>query len=132
MNKKIITEIVVKELPDDHPDKSISIDKLFLRYWYTGRHSNVLRLTSYGYEAFIVAGLQEYTYAFNLSTLLDKLNNIRASQLTIKIGKLLNCPWYLAITKTHQHSLDLRIFDSKVAMMINLYGGIEDYLKLKL
>lgn len=130
MNKKLVTEIVIKELPDDHPDKLIPLDKMFFKYWYTGRNSDVLRLTKEGYFAFKQAGIQEYAYTINLPSLLKKLNNIKSNQITLKLGKLLECPWYLSFQD--QRSLVLYIFDSKVAMMINLYGSAEDYLQLKL
>lgn len=130
MNKKTITEIVVQELPVDHPDKSISIDKLYLKYWYTGRNSDVLRLTQYGYEAFKDAGIQKYSYAFNIESLMTKLNKSKGYQVTMQVGKILKCPWY--ISKKDQKTLVLDIFDSKIAMMINLYGSVEDYFKSKL
>jgi len=129
MSKKLITEIVIKELPDDHPDKSISVEKLFMKYWVTGRSSNILRLSKQGYEAFLAAGLQEYSYKINTNLLSKKLNNINVHNLTLKMGKLFKCPWYFS--KPNSSFISVSLFDSKVAMFINLYGSIENYLELK-
>lgn len=129
MNKKIVTEIVRKELPDRHTDKELPLEKIMFKWWSTGRSGNVLRLTDEGYNAFVVAGMQEYSYAINLETLSVKLNSIKGVEFTLKLGKLLKCPWYL--TSVNKKTCSLKIFDSKVAMFINLYGTVEDYLQLK-
>lgn len=131
MNKQLITEIVIKELPDGHEDKLLTPDDLFIKYWITGRSGDVMRLTKQGYNAFVAAGLQEYSYNIYLRSLSHKLNNIKVNQLTLLMGKLLECPWYLTIAvepNEEGKSFSLKIFDSKVAMMINLYGSVEDYL----
>lgn len=129
MNKKQVTEIVRKELPDGHEFKSISQEKILFKWWTTGRSGNVLRLTDEGYKAFCDAGIQEYNYTINLETLALKLNSIKGVEFTLKVGKLLQCPWYLSLV--NKKTCNLKVFDSKVAMIINLYGTIEDYLKLK-
>ena len=130
MNKKLITEIVIKELPDDHPDKQLSLEKLIFKYWATGRTGNTLRLNDDGYEAFIASDIQSYSYEINLEQLQSKLNITKATEFTLKIGKLLKCPWYL--NPIGKKTCILIIFDSKVAMFINLHGNILDYLQLKL
>jgi len=129
MNKKTITEIVSRELPDGHRDKHHSLETLLFKWWITGRSGAVLRLTDEGYQSFIDAGMQEYSYVINLETLSVKLNSIKGIEFTLKIGKSLKCPWY--ITLINKKTCGLKVFDSKIAMMINLYGSVEDYLKLK-
>lgn len=129
MNKKTVTEIVRQELPDGHDHKTLSLEKIMFKWWTTGRSGNVLRLTDDGYKAFNDAGIQEYNYTINLETLAIKLNSIKGVEFTLKLGKLIKCPWYLTL-KDKKH-VTLKVFDSKVAMIINLYGTIEDYLQLK-
>jgi hypothetical protein len=137
MNKKIITEIVQNQLPYDHEDKNTPLEDLMFKWWVTGRTGTGLRLTSNGYMAFVSADIQEYNYSINIEEFIKKLNNIKAPyDLTLKIGKVIKCPWFMSPTtdngnKSRSRKIFLvRIFDSKVAMMINLYGSFEDYLQL--
>ena len=132
MNKKLITEIVIKELPDDHPDKLLTADNVFVRYWVTGRASETMRLTNHGYDVFKSAGLQEYSYRSFVRELTNKLNNIKVNEFTLLLSKQLKCPWYLTIDEPVKDSFTLKIFDSRIAMMINLYGSVEEYLKAKI
>ena len=108
------------------------IDKLYVKYWTTGRSNNEnLRLTKQGYNAFKDAGLQEYTYTIVTPRLAQRLNNITSQKLILLMGKLFKCPWYMSIG-TIVPMIQLSVFDSKTAMIINLFGNIEDYLAAKL
>lgn len=127
MNKKTITEIVQNQLPYDHEDKNTSLEDLMFKWWATGRTGTGLRLTDQGYMAFVRADIQEYNYVINPEAFVKKLNNKASWDLTLKIGKTIKCPWFITISSKF---LTVKIFDSKVAMMINLYGSLEDYLNL--
>jgi hypothetical protein len=134
MNKKTITEIVQNQLPYDHEDKNTSLEDLMFKWWVTGRTGTGLRLTDQGYMAFVRADIQEYNYVINPEAFVKKLNNKASWDLTLKIGKAIKCPWFITMTdkktKVSSRFLTVKIFDSKVAMMINLYGSLEDYLNL--
>lgn len=135
MNKKTITEIVQNQLPYDHEDKNTSLEDLMFKWWVTGRTGTGLRLTDQGYMAFVRADIQEYNYVINPEAFVKKLNNKASWDLTLKIGKAIKCPWFITMTidtkiKASSRFLTVKIFDSKVAMMINLYGSLEDYLNL--
>ena len=135
MNKKTITEIVRKQLPTDHEDKNASLEDLLFKWWATGRTGTGLRLSDQGYMAFVIADIQEYNYTINPEAFIEKLNSKASWDLTLKLGKIIKCPWFISMvtdkgTKAPSRFLCVRIFDSKVAMMINLYGSLEDYLKL--
>jgi len=130
MNKQAITSIVQKELPDNHIDKNIPIEKLLFKWWVTGRTGRGYRLTDIGYQAFIDAKIWSYSYTLNLKTLSEKLNNIKAKDLTLLLGKKISCPWYIQNTSA-KNTCQVFVYDSKIAMMINLYGTLEEYLNRK-
>lgn len=134
MNKKTITEIVRDQLPTDHEDKIKPLEELLFKWWVTGRTGSGLRLTDQGYMAFVNADIQEYNYIVNPEAFVEKLNTKASWDLTLKLGKTIKCPWFISMTEigttAKSRFLSVKIFDSKIAMMINLYGSFEDYLNL--
>lgn len=121
-NKLEITKLVFDALPYTNPFSGFTLDQLVFRWWSTGRVGSGLRLTEEGKDAFLLAEIEHYDYHLDLEKL-DK----KASKLPIMIGKKISCPYYLGVLLNRKKVL-VRIYDSRVAMMINLYGNMNDYL----
>lgn len=128
MNKQIYTKKVLHILPYDNPYKDMSIDKLLFLWWITGRNSENLRLSEDGNMAFASANIEFYDYP--LITNKNDIDKIKSAKFTIRIGKKINCPWYLGFKKENKKTAYIRLYDSKTAMLVTLYGSILEYLKL--
>ena len=112
--KQTITEIIIKELPENYFGSS-DIEKIIFKIWYTGRTGTGLRLTEEGKKAFADANITYYEYLLDVSKLSDKK---------------ITCPFYLGIKELRKKQPYIVVYDSRVAMMINLYGSIAEFLEL--
>jgi len=120
MNKVQYTETLYNHLKDKlEPNTDIS--KLYKRYWFTGRSTKNLRLTDEGKNAFDMLDL-EY-FEFHLNTTTEKF-----PYHMVNIGKKLKTPFWIGFRTRYYKSAYIRIYDSKIAMLINLYGSFQDYL----
>lgn len=118
--KEIITISVLKELNDG----SWSYDEAMKKWWVTMRNEQGLRLTDMGDLAFRMAQIEYYNYNFEL----DLDNSFHAFMLDL--NKKIKCPYYIGVNKDKDKKQPfIRLYDSKIAMMVGLYGNISDYLK---
>lgn len=120
--KQIITEAVLAELP---ANKSIdsTADNLMIRIWISGRQDG-LRLTEYGDFIFRMAEIEYYQCDFKLR------DGMSDHAYLVEINKKIKCPYYLGVNKVEGKKKQpyMRLYDSKIAMMIELYGDILTYL----
>ena len=133
--KEKLTEIILDQLPNSSTFKTIPADKTFMRWWVTGRSSNNLRLTDEGKHAFDEAEIEFFDYPLFTE---QQLKDIKASKKTIFEGskftmtlKKIDCPFYVGMKTNQTKSAYIRIYDSKTAMMISLYGSFTEYLESK-
>lgn len=126
MNKKLYTKKIYDLLPNNCYYKQYTLDKLLFIWWATGRNSSNLRLTEEGKNAFDLVDIEYYDYP--LITHSDQWDKTKYSLFTVTIGKKINCPWYLK--KDSKKLAYIRLYDSKVAIIVSLYGSIFEYLKL--
>lgn len=120
--KIIITEKVLKELHQD----SYTINKVINDWWYT-KSSEGLRLTLIGDEMFRKAEIEFYD-----SELPKKLNLQTWHSFLINCSRKLKCPYYIGVNKADHvinKKLYIRLYDDKIAMLINLYGDVVTYLE---
>jgi len=106
-----------------------------MRWWVTGRSSNNLRLTDEGKQAFDLAEIEFFDFPLFTE---QQLKDIRQSKKTIFEGsqftlrlKNIDCPFYVGMKTNQTRSAYIRVYDSKTAMMINLYGSFTEYLESK-
>ena len=120
--KQIITEAVLAELPDNHSIDSTA-DALMVRIWASGRQDG-LRLTEYGDFIFRMAEIEYYQCDFKLR------DGMSDHAYLLEINKKIKCPYYLGVNKIEGKKKQpyMRLYDSKIAMMIELYGDILTYL----
>jgi hypothetical protein len=119
--KTIITEAVLAELP--HIDKPL--DKIMFEWWMTGNSGTCLRLSEIGDTFFRMANLEYYQCDI-------KLVGTSYYGFMVELSKKIKCPYFLGASKivdsdTRQKPF-IRLYDSKIAMMMTLYGDIQSYL----
>ena len=120
--KQIITEAVLAELPNSHSVDS-SADSLMMRIWVSGRQDG-LRLTEYGDFLFRMAEIEYYQCDFKLR------EGTSEHAYVMEINKKIKCPFYLGVNKIEGKKKQpyMRLYDSKIAMMVSLYGNVNEYL----
>ena len=121
-HKLIITEAVLAELPNNQQVDSTA-DGLMMRIWMSGRQDG-LRLTEYGDFIFRMAEIEYYQSDFKLR------EGTSEHAYVMEINKKIKCPFYLGVNKIEGKKKQpyIRLYDSKIAMMIELYGHIVSYL----
>ena len=121
-HKLIITEAVLAELPKNQQVDSTA-DGLMMRIWMSGRQDG-LRLTEYGDFIFRMAEIEYYQSVFKLR------EGTSEHAYVMEINKKIKCPFYLGVNKIEGKKKQpyIRLYDSKIAMMIELYGDIVSYL----
>ena len=112
--KYLITEAILLLLPA----LAEPIDCIVSDWWMTGRHDG-LRLTDTGDACFREAEIEYFEFPFSKLKVGSWFNFI------VEINRKIKCPYYLHYTKGTQ---SVRIYDSKIAMMMTLYGDIRLYL----
>lgn len=122
-----VTELVLNQIPRNlNYDLSgrLTAKDLLTKWWFTGR-SGGLRLTERGDQAFKLAELEFYEYEIPTGQI-----NITYHSFALQLSKKINCPYYLDInTKKGPSKFIIRLYDSKIAMMVSLYGNLTNYLE---
>lgn len=127
--KEKITEIILSELPD-HYFEDRNLEKIIFKIWVTGRTGRGLRLTDEGMRALLAAQITHYDYNLDIQKVIGTPDKKKVNEFTLQLDKKIKCPFYLGMTESGKKKQPyIRIYDSKVAMMINLYGSIDEYLK---
>lgn len=119
--KEIITQAVIEQITVSKP----TLDDALSQWWSTMRQDNGLRLTDIGDMNFRLAEIE-----FSDHPILVKLD-VSWQQFMLDLSRKIKCPYYLGVNKRDNKKAEpyLRLYDSKIAMMLNLYGDIHSYLK---
>ena len=119
--KEIITEAVIKQLPTGFEQ---TIEEAMKTWWFTGSNSDVLRLSEKGDVHFRIAQIEFYQYDF-----IPKIDDSYYKYMS-DLGKKMRCPYFLGVNKVEGKKSKpyIRLYDSKIAMLIELYGDIVGYL----
>jgi hypothetical protein len=122
ITKQRITELVLTELKKKQKSHNVSTaETVLVKWWTTGRQEG-LRLTAEGMESFKLAEIEFYDYPF-------KQDGKSYHSFILNLSKKIKCPYYLGVNKIEgQNSFYIRLFDSKIAMLLNLYGNLNQYL----
>jgi hypothetical protein len=117
--KHIITETVLNQA-----DHQITFDEAMQKWWMTMRNETGLRLTEMGDLSFRFADIAYYDYDFDIR-LDDGWHNF-----ILNMNKKIKCPYYVGLNKSKDVKQPyIRLYDSKIAVLVSLYGNINDYLK---
>jgi hypothetical protein len=130
-SKLEITKAVLNEIPhnltDDH---TLPIEKVIFKWWVGGRTGSGLRLSEVGFEAFTKAKIAYYEFPLvsDKTDLAQLVTNLNSFILTL--SKKIKCPFYLdARVRNDKKTIPtIRIYDDKIAMMVTLYGTLQEYL----
>jgi hypothetical protein len=126
LTKLKITEAVVKELPLSSQQDIGDVDKILSRWWATGRQDG-LRLTEYGDLNFRMAEIE--FYEFGLESDIKKNPKQEWHLFLLECNRKIKCPYYLGVNTIDKKKIPyIRFYDSKIAMMVQLYGSLRDYL----
>lgn len=99
-----------------------------LKWFMTGNQKG-LRLTSTGDKAFVSAGIEFFDMDFM---------ELRAGswyKTLMELNDKITCPYYLGVGVQKEkvgkgkHHPFIRLYDSKIAMMVGLYGNMKEYLE---
>lgn len=106
------------------PDLHATVDDTVFQWWMTGRQDG-LRLTDLGDASFRLAGIE----FFNCPA--DKIPPGSWYNFLMELNKKIKCPYYLNVNKFENGKSEpyIRLYDSKIAMMMTLYGDLESYLE---
>lgn len=120
--KQIITEAVLAELPD----QGKPIDKIMFEWWMTGSSGDSLRLTAIGDLNFKLAEIEYYQCPLQNKA----INRSSYYAFISELSKKIKCPYFLGVNKLEGQKAEpyIRLYDSKIAMMMTLYGDIQSYL----
>ena len=118
--KRTITEAVLAQLPDQDFD----IEHVMTDWWMTGRQEG-LRLTAQGDAFFKIAEIEFFDCP------MTKIPHGAWYSFLLEINKKLKCPYYLHVynkVEGKKREPFVRLYDSKIAMMLGLYGDLRSYL----
>lgn len=116
--KRIITEAVLAEIPIlDKP-----IDKIMFEWWMTGNTGDSLRLTQIGDNYFRLAKIEFYECP------IKPIQRDTYHSFISELSKKIKCPYYMGVNKKEKSGPYIRLYDSKIAMMLTIYGDLESYL----
>jgi hypothetical protein len=93
-----------------------TVDQVIAKWWQTGRQDG-LRLTEFGDIAFQIAEIECFVAP------IKKIDPGEWYIFLLDLSLKIKCPYYI-------DKGALRIYDSKIAMLIALYGSLEQYLSV--
>ena len=121
--KRRITKAVLEQIPNN----GIDLERAMRTFWLDIRSEGGLRLSDTGDQAFKTADIENFEFPFRLQRITDKEPIYSYQNLMLDLSLKVTCPYYIGRHKPTEPYL--KIYDSKVAMIINLYGDIYEYLR---
>jgi len=116
--KEKITKTVLYELDSNF----WTFEKAMKKWWQNPRRDGGLRLTPTGDLEFRHAKME---YTDHLFTYI----NISYYSFVLELDKKIKCPYYIDVSKSDTSNKPyIRLYDSRIAMMLNLYGDLDSYL----
>jgi hypothetical protein len=116
-DKHRLTEELISLLPDE---QRISVESAIPAWWFNLRRNGGMRLTGLGYQVF-VDNLDLQHYAFPID------NPMLFNQKTmLTLDRKMQMPYYISAVKGVPKQIVF--FGSKEAVMINLYGNLQQFL----
>jgi len=120
-----IVEVVLEELPKQLAfSTELTAEEVVLKWFMTGNQEG-FRLTNAGNQAFVTANVEFFDVDFNTTPGQGWYGTL------MEMSKKITCPYYLGVQKERKgkHDPYIRLYDSKVAMMVGLYGNMKEYLE---
>jgi len=114
--RKLTEELIALLAEEDRVDLKFAMSA----WWFNLRRNGGMRLTTVGYSTLVdILDLEHYAYSIDDPHVFDK-------HLILKLDRKMQMPYYIDSVK----GIPKRIvfFGSKEAVMVNLYGNIEQFL----
>ena len=116
-DKKKLTEELINLLPEK--DRT-GVSSTMHTWWFNIRRNGGMRLTGLGYRAFTEnLDLEHYSYTIDNPLLLTQ-------QTILKLDRKMQMPYYIHAVKGVPKKIVF--FGSKEAVMVNLYGNLQQFL----
>jgi len=121
--RKLIKETITDAVLDQLSDPKVTPEKAMKIWWFTQPSSTNLRLTPPGDQALRDAEIE----FFDLPISIDPSSWY---SFITQCGKKLKCPYYIGVNKVENEKKSpfIRLYDSKIAVVMTLYGDIHSYL----
>ena len=116
--KEQVTQTVVEQLEGSY----WTFENAMKKWWQNPRRDAGLRLSPMGNQAFQTAGIEYSDH---------EIKKIGKSYygFVIELSKKIKCPYYIDVSKSETGNIPyIRLYDSRIAMMLALYGDLESYL----
>ena len=126
-----IVKTILTETQDDpdFPWNNHDPDKLIFEWFVTGRGGDGLRLTDVGASAFAKANIAHYTFDLkqDATPFLPAKN---WESYAILLNKKIRCPYHIGVSIDEKKKKKpyIRVYDHKIAVLMTLYGTVDDYL----
>jgi len=116
-DKRKLTEELIDLLPEKERTSASAVMPV---WWFNLRRNGGMRLTAAGYQAFVEQlDLENYSYAIDTPLLYNQ-------QTILKLDRKMQMPYYIQAVKGIPKKIVF--FGSKEAVMVNLYGNLQQFL----
>lgn len=123
MNRAKYKETITRTVLECSDQTVWSFEKAMISWWFNPRKDGGLRLTQVGDLEFRYADIEYHTHEFKTKSIQGK----SYYQFVLDLDKKIKCPYYMDID-VETKSPFIRLYDSRISMMLNLYGDIDSYL----
>ena len=116
--KEQVTQTVIEQLEGSY----WSFENAMKKWWQNPRRDVGLRLTPMGDREFKNAGIEYSDHEI-------KKVGKNYYGFIIDLSKKIKCPYYIDVSNSEgKHIPYIRLYDSRIAMMLTLYGDLDSYL----
>jgi hypothetical protein len=116
-DKTKLTKELIALLPDE---QRVSLESALPSWWFNLRRNGGMRLTGVGYQTLVEdLELEHYSYSIDDPHVFNK-------QLILKLDRKMQMPYYIHAVKGIPKKIVF--FGSKEAVMVNLYGNLQQFL----
>lgn len=112
---------LTRRLVDQLPQGSYTVEQARVTWWYNVREGGGMRLTPEGFNVF-VKQLNIECYEFDISE-----KSKFSQRIILELDRRLQMPYYIKRERNRVHKLVF--FGSREAVLANLYGDLEQFLK---
>ena len=122
-DRRKVKYTITRAVMDQLPSNNIPIETVISDWWFT-KSGDSLRLTPQGDLMFRQAEIEYFDLPVKIKL------NFWYKFLT-ECNKKIKCPYYFGVNKNELKEKEayIRLYDSKIAMMVQLYGDIHSYLE---
>jgi hypothetical protein len=116
-DKRKLTQELIELLPGE---QRISVDSAMPTWWFNLRKNGGMRLTKTGFDIFVKQlELEHYDYPIDNPMLFNQ-------QTMLDLDRKMQMPYYIHAAKGVPKKIVF--FDSREAVMVNLYGNLQQFL----